>query len=305
LGGNGLVVRLDRKEFMPSINWIQWFKPFRRPVLAAVCVFLLVDCLLVDRLQVVGHVVDKSTGKAIADAWVVVEFYGEKPLINLPIPPHPNNRTTACMGSRLAKTNRFGWFLFDEITINRQLANKSASILVFKPHWLTEAQSTDVSTSLLALPSIARLNLGIGPGEKKVRTRRDQNSDGALLPTSEYMRSEELFDTLSIVMYDACSLPGFELSVVAMRHGVEIAETYDERDRTRSACISARNSIAKANESRAEAKHWFRRFEPDYVWPFDCDNLPFKKPPSPEVLAVEARDRADREARLRAQGEIP
>jgi hypothetical protein len=31
-------------------------------------------------------------------------------------------------------------------------------------------------------------------------------------------------------------------------------------------------------------------------WPFDCENLPFKHQPSPEVLAVEAELEAKRKA---------
>ena len=289
-----------RESLAIAVNRIRiWHARHWRALAITVGTLLLIDWVVVDRLQVVGRVIDRDTRAGIADAWISVTYFGEKPLVNLPVPPHPNSRTTACIGSRIAQTNRWGWFYFDEIAANRPLANKSFRIHAFKGDWIAASAGGDLQSSVFLWPHFKTIVLQHDSGAQ---------IDGPAslvtleLPRHEYARSEEVFSTLRVVTSNPCGRAGLELSEVAMVHALEIAITYGDRDWSRASCLSAKKHAGDLKTARVEL---LRRIEPDYVWPFDCDNLPFKKQPSPEVLAVEARDRADREARLRAQGEIP
>jgi hypothetical protein len=179
------------------------------------------------------------------------------------------------MGTRITRTDTGGRFLFDELTFNRPRANKSAYILIFKPGWVATARSTPISSTLF-LPSQMTLtqSLSRGPGRQQRKTIGWPEDLVATLGPSEFTRSDEVFETLTIAGHRFCEPIGTEASVAAMKHALFIAKTFTERERVRATCALAAEHARLAASGSA--------------WPFDCNNLFFKHQPTDQVLAAEA-----------------
>lgn len=242
--------------------------------LIAVSVVLAIDWIVLDRWSLGGTISAQGSGELLDDVWVLADFSGEQPLISIPYGPHPNHRTSRCMGTRVTRTNRLGRFHFSSLAANRARANKSAFLLVFKPGWIAEMQSAEMSSSVWWRPTPhTRITLRKGPGQRLSTTRRGPGFVWEGLPLDDRFYSDELFGTERVLVeaLSACSSEGVALGVVAMNHGLEIAGTFDERDRMRGACRYARKHASG-----------------HALWPFDCEALPFKKPVSEAVLAAEA-----------------
>lgn len=266
-----------------------WSKAhLRRSIVLGILVLLAIDWVIVDRWGIKGSVFDIVTGHRIADAWVLAEFDGEEPLINIPYGPDPAYRIGKCMGTRLTRTDHRGRFRFDALTFNRPLAEKSAHITVFKSGWLAASASSEISSSLWAISPSISVALNHGPGERQSVRRYQLGDPQSRLPMQEHTRSDELFDTEGVVIEVTakCGSQGLLMAIAAMTHALEIAATYDERERVRAACGYAKKHIS------AETN-----------WPFDCENLQFENPVSDEVLAVEAEVAADRRMRLEKYSE--
>ena len=73
----------------------------------------------------------------------------------------------------------------------------------------------------------------------------------------------------------------------AMEHALDIARTFDERERSRAACRYAKRAAQKFGET----------------WSFDCENPEFRHPVSADVLAVEAEVAASRKQPRQDAGE--
>jgi len=177
------------------------------------------------------------------------------------------------MGLRLTKTDNLGRFHFDTLTFNRALAKKSAFIMVFKPGWLPYAGSSAISSSLVAISPTVHIELTRGPGDT-MRMSYDSQSLPSRLQDHERTFSGELFGTERTVVeaVSRCGPQGLSMATAAMAQALDIASTFEERERVHAACLYANDAI-KA---------------PGHDWPFDCEHLPFKKPVSADVLAVEA-----------------
>ncbi len=272
-----------------AVAWVERYK--RLAGVLVVLVLLLLDWVVLDRWGIKGSVSDATNGHLVADAWIFAVFNGEEPLINIPYGPDPPYRMNKCMGTRVTRTDRLGRFRFDAFTFNRPLAEKSAHIIVFKPGWISSAESSEIATSLWVPSPRARLSLKRGPGERQSMTRRGPGFPWERLPLQERTRSDELFGTQTTVVdvMSRCGHQGLPMARAAMEHALDIAETFDERERTRASCLYAMDAATKFGRS----------------WPFDCENLPFKKPVSAEVLAVEAEVVADRRMRLEKYSKRP
>ena len=235
-----------------------------------------------------GRVVDAQTGRPISGALVLARFRGERPLVNLPVGPHPAHRTGACMGSAIAQTGATGLFVVDEFVLNRALAGRSVFLLVMKPGWVATRASARTGGSLVSFPSFTKFSMREGPGARRdTRSHTPGSPELSLLP-HELTSSEELFEVLQIASLEPCDDAGLRFSVIAMEYALEVASTFDERWRTRSACGLARASIAKINGGSLRRDSGFGRFKKELSWPFNCEELHFKHSPSPEVLSVEA-----------------
>ncbi len=256
----------------------------KRTVVLTVLVLLLVDWVVFDRWGINGSVADATNGALIEGAWVFAVFNGEEPLINIPYGPDPRYRMDKCMGTRVTRTDSLGRFRFDAFTFNRPLAQKSAHIIVFKPGWIASTESSSIASSLWALSPKVRISMTRGPGERQsVRQYRPDDAQ-ARLPTSEHSFSSELSGAARVVVraMSRCGYQGLPMARAAMEHALDITTTFDERERIRASCRYAANAAMRFGRS----------------WPFDCENLPFKKSVSSEVLAVEAEVVADRRMRL-------
>lgn len=258
-----------------------WAK--NKPVLVGSIVVLtiyLVDLGVVDRWQVGGVIQAANTHDGIAGAWVVADFRGDELLLNSPFQPHPKHPTSKCMGTRLAVTDQYGRFRFNLLTLNRPLTHKRAKLLVFKPGWISHADSSPIKSSLFALDGGVPIALTRGPGASR-STRSFMDQSAAALQPAEKQRSDELFKTLRALSQIKlmCEYQP-EVAVAAMTHALNIAQTFDERERARSACRGVTRRLASL-----EDKH---------EWPFDCDNLAFKHEPSAAALALEAELEAKR-----------
>ncbi len=252
-----------------------------------VLLFFLIDWTLIDKWVVHGHLVDAETGAPIPGAWVMADFRGEEPLVVFPAPTHPPSRTEACMGTRAVRTDQLGAFRISVFTWNRPLADKSVYVMGFTPGRLVLVEDVAIGTSILSEGPKIRMAMGSGPGETRFTTVNREGDPALRLPQSERGYSDELFSTLRVLAHQACE-PQFALQMkeVAMKHAIGIAKTFDERERVRRWCRTVRF------DSNLEAK----RASTVFQWPFDCENLPFKHQPSPEVLAVEAELEAKRKA---------
>lgn len=271
-------------------SWLAWAKVSPALAIALVVISLAVtDVIVLDRWGVKGTVSDAVTGNLIEDAWVLAQFGGEEPLINIPHGPDPLYRTGKCMGGRLVKTDHLGRFRFDSLAFNRPLANKSAHLVVFKPGWLTGTEDSEIASSLWTLSPQVRFELKRGPGERLQVTKPGPGFPTEKLPLYERTRSAELFSTTHLIVkaMSVCDPVGLPMASAAMERALEIAKTYDERERTHAACLYAKSAAVGAKRE----------------WPFDCEHLPFKKPVSAEVLAVEAEVAEDRRMRLKKFGD--
>lgn len=245
-----------------------------------------VDWIAIDRWQTKGTVRDSESGEPLPDTWILATFSGEAPLINLPIPPHPNHRRSECMGTQAVRTDENGQFRFNHLTYNRSLANKWARIVVFKPGWIAASADAPMRSSLFARTPIGpNLSLTLGSGQSRSATAWPPNVR-ARLPSIEFSYSEELFATLRVVAQARfiCGSAGDDVLIAAMDHAISIAKSFDERFRTRGRCHRAAVILGRR----------------DSAWPFDCDNLGFKHQPSALVLAVETDLRAQRKTRQKA-----
>lgn len=241
------------------------------------------DWVIADRWQARGLVVDSTSNAELSSAWVLVKFDGESPLIRLPIPPHPLDRTSRCMGVHLIRTDEQGRFEIDELTPNRALANKSAHATVFRPGWIPVTMRVPLRTSIFALvPQGIRVPLARGPGARHDNAR-SWAAENLRTPvdTQDLSYSDEFFATIRVLSRasSACESEASEMFVAAMSHALDIAVTLDERDRLRAMCLLASDHLA-----------------PSGRWPFDCENLRFKYQPSGEVLKAEAEIAARRSA---------
>lgn len=88
--------------------------------------------------------------------------------------------------------------------------------------------------------------------------------------------SEELFGTLRVAARaaSACEYQS-EMVRSALNHALSIARTFDERERVRVACRGVAKRLASLPK-----KH---------EWPYDCENPPFKHPPSESARALELK----------------
>jgi hypothetical protein len=240
-------------------------------IVLSLCVF---DWIVADRWGIEGNVSDADTGAPLNDVFIFSEFDGEEPLLAIPFGPDPAHRIGKCMGVRLTRSDQLGHFEFDTFTSNRPLANKTADILVFKPGWLTASETSGIASSIWSISPELRLVLKRGPGRRQMVRHYEPNDPQHSLPAHELSHSDELFDATGIVVEVTarCGTEGLPMAVSAMKHALQIAETYDERDLARSACGYARKHAPAESD-----------------WPFECRRLSFQKAVSAAVLAVEAQ----------------
>lgn len=262
-------------------------------LLVLLCLFFFVDWVLVDLWQIRGRVVDEASGNGIPNSWILANFRGEKPLFRLPIPPHPSHRTGACMGAQVTRTNDLGEFSIKRLSVNRALANKDVSIFALKPGWVSNRSYSAISSSLLGWPPSVSIQLE-QPRRRRSHASSTDIGSALALPAHQQTYSNELTSTLILLSEYACGRDGFELYIHAMNHALSIAQTFNERERVMAWCRYSERQTAHYNLRRVEKLRWFLHSEPEYVWPFDCENLPFKHQPSAEVLAVEAELAAKR-----------
>lgn len=255
--------------------------------LAALLAGAALDWVVLDRWQFSGEVRAASNGAAIDNALVLADFRGEKPLVRLPIPPHPQHRTSACMGTAIARTDARGRFLFDELHLNRPLANKTVHITVFKPGWHGYQETFQVRSSLFATPVRAEIAVARATDTKTAVRSNLVASLDSLLSAEEKLLSDELRSTLTVIS-STCDYEGFHVAENAFEHALRIASTYSERARVRGACLYVQSSVERMKAAK-QKRGWQRvRASDTYKWRFDCDQLPFAKPPSPQTAAVEA-----------------
>lgn len=247
-------------------------------LLVVAAVIILADVALLDRWQLRGRVVDADTGRGIADGWVIADFVGSKPLVNLPIPPHPNHRTETCMGQRIIKTDASGRFYINYFTTNRALAAKGATWRTFRGGYISDSSGSVIRSSLLALPpKSTKLLSKAGSGDRFI-AQGTEYLIARRLPALELSASRELLGSLHFASALGCGSSYTAPHIDAVHYAISIAQTFNERMRVRATCREIRDQIAIADRGQP--------------WPFDCDNLPFKYEPSPEVLAVEAEIKA-------------
>jgi hypothetical protein len=255
--------------------------PKRRAALLGIFLIFGVDWMLLDRWQVRGVVIDADTNEGIGEAWVIATFHGQTPLVNIPVPPHPNHRRTECMGAVAGKTDSNGRFGISRLTRNRALAHKTASLIAFKEGWIASWTDTPYRSSIISFPPAAQeLKLTKGPGAY-LTAASYIGAISSRIPESEFSSSEELRQAIFFAFYQWCGEPRSEGHIAALAHAISMAKTLNERDRVRAGCRAMTTLIDNGTH-----------------FPFDCDNLPFKHEPSPEVLAVEAEIKA-REAASR------
>ena len=252
-------------------------------------IFVMFDWGVVDRWGAKGAVFDAVSGAPIEDAWVFATFDGETPWLRIPLGPHPSHRKGRCMGTRVTRTDRNGRFGFDVLTFNRALANKSVSLVVFKPGFLATSGYSSLSSSLLGLSPHVRLSLRAGPGDRVQTTKRVPEFPWSRLPAEERTRSDQLFGTqITIIeVVSKCGGDGIRMARAAMAHALDIARTFDERERARAVCRYASDAAQKFGET----------------WSFDCENPEFRHPVSADVLAVEAEIAASRKQPRQDDGE--
>jgi hypothetical protein len=258
----------------------------RSPVRVGIyCLLALygIDLTLVDRWQVKGQVFDQNTSQPVRDALVLAIFEGQEPLINLPLPPHPNSRYGVCMGFRSARTDHNGQFRFDVLAGNRALANKSAFIQVIATGRLREVTTTGIHSSIFLWAPNTRISLKTN---QEVRNQASPNVIPELsskLPGHEFTFLEQISELTGVLMQDFCGDPEPEIVEEAMYRALTIAQTFNERSKVVGACRFARRKTRVTMQSKVWK--WFSK--PTYQWPFDCDNLKFEKEPSAATLEVE------------------
>jgi hypothetical protein len=214
---------------------------------------------------------------------VVLDVYGSEPLINLPLPPHPNHRSEKCMRQLTTKTDAAGRFYINYFWTNQPLANKNAGWMAFKAGYIASRGRSPMRSSVFATPpSAATVVLETGPGER-IKAFQPTYFESARLPETQQTATRELMRSLTFATTIGCNTSHTRPHLEAFHHALAIAQTFDERMRVRSSCLGIKSAIERRGGSKP--------------WPFDCDNLPFKHQPSPEVLAVEAEIRARTAAR--------
>lgn len=255
--------------------------------LSVLALLLTIEWGILDRWQLTAQVKDSTTGNNIPGAWILFDLLGEKPLVRLPIPPHPRHRTRECIATRAIRTDVGGRFKFSELMLNRALANKSAHIIVFKPGLLTSTKGIKLSASLLASSPFVMFNLAADDGRRRETNIYPASYPAGRLPLVERTYGQELFSAEGFLL-DAASACTVDVEVLsaAMQHILQIAETFDERERARAACGYVEKRLASNHRAPISPA----------AWPFQCDNLPFKKEPTAEVVAVEAQLTAKRRA---------
>jgi hypothetical protein len=256
-----------------------WAK--REPKQAALVLSCLafLDAAVLDRWGLRGRTVDIQ-GRSISGVWIVGVFYGKKPLINLPLPPHPKPRQDTCMDVKITKSGPFGFFSFDELTFNRPVAEKHVYLIAFKEGWLDRTGSTSIASSLFSISPMNSIVLTPGPGKRRTALVNSATLTAALSP-HELTFSEEFFSTTTVIdlsLSQHCGSAGIPVAAFAMQRALQIAETFDERVRARATCRGAKSDISRMIRDKEAAKR---------LWPFDCKNLAFAKSPSKETLAME------------------
>jgi hypothetical protein len=257
----------------------QWIKSNPKQAALVVLCIIILDTALLDRWGLRGRVTD-AKGRSISGVWIVAVFHGKKPLINIPLPPHPTPRRDTCMDIRITRSGPFGYFSFDELTFNRPLAQKYAYLLAFKPGWLDESGSTSIASSLFSVSPMHSIVLTRGPGARRSALVNPARLIAAL-PPHELTFSEEFSSTTAVIhgtLFRDCGSAGIPVAAAAMQHALNLAETFDERRRAQSSCLGAESDIRRMTHDKEATKR---------LWPFDCRNLPFAKPPSEEALAME------------------
>lgn len=272
----------------------QWTKNNPKQAALVVMCIIILDTALLDRWGLRGRVVD-ANGRSISDAWIVAVFHGKGPLINIPLPPHPRPRSDTCMDIRITKSGPFGYFSFDELTFNRPLAEKHAYLIAFKPGWIDHTGSTPIASSLFAVSPLYSITLTRGPGDRRSALINPSHLVAAL-SSHELTFSEEFSSAEGVMMESlsqSCGTGGVPVAVLAMKHILQTAETFDERERAGASCLSAERNISEMTQSEKATRK---------LWPFDCKNLAFAKPPSKEALAME---RALREQNPHSHEKLP
>lgn len=246
-----------------------------RAVVSILIAYLVLNWVVVDRWQLQGRVESDTAQQGLPDAWVLATFWADEFLINVPFQAHPRRGTAECMGTGLAKTDHRGRFEFDELALVPPLLSKRARIVVFKPGWTSEASSSLVTSDLLAMSPTITLPARRASGETQLTTKYSDEFVAGL-DIDEQKRSDELFDA-SRVVFAATSACEYQHEIVraAMAHLLNIARTFDERERVRVAC-------------RGVVKR-LRAIPGKHDWPYDCENPPFKHQPSESARALEAK----------------
>lgn len=253
-----------------------------RLVVCTVLGALIADLFLLDHWGISGQVED-DYGRAVPGALILAEFVGQSPVVLLPVPPDPPSRRELCMESRIVETDEFGNFSLSVLTRNRFMTGKSAHLLVYKPGFNTHSLSVSISSSLFLRAPSYNIKLTRATNSRNESTW-SQNIMDRMQPLEVTYADSLLASTFVVTEgISACGRAGLPLAIRAMQYSIESASTFDERDRARSACGFARQRL----------QHYEYGLE---QWPFDCDNLPFKHQPSPEVFAVEAELAAKRKA---------
>ena len=258
--------------------WI-WVKSEPKRAALVLLFLALLDAAVLDRWGLRGRVAD-AKGGSISGVWIAAVFYGDEPLINIPLPPHPKPRREACMGISITKSGPLGYFAFDELALNRFLAKKHAYLVALKPGWLNHSGSTSIASSLFSVSPMESIVLAPGPG-RRLSALVNQPRFVAGLPQYELTSSEEFFSATSVIdlsLSHGCGSAGIPVAAAAMQHALNIAETFDERRRAQSSCLGAESDIKRMNHDNAATKE---------LWPFDCRHLTFAKSPSKEALAME------------------
>jgi hypothetical protein len=273
-----------------------------RLILCGAIGLALADFVLLDRWQVEGRVLDER-GAPAAGAHVLVRFVGQKPLINLPVPPHPNHRHGVCIGSREVVTDKKGRFRVDVVTLNRAVANKSANIEVLAHDQIRSVTGAEMHSSLFAWAPNAKITLS-PPIEARIAGRV------FLVPhlthrlgEHEWTYSREVADLAAVISRYPCGrddLP--EVSRYAMERALSIAQTFSERNLVAVACRGARKWL-KTRQAHA-GERWWNWGRVEDSWPFDCENLDFKQKPSDAALEVERILRESRQQRQRSQAAV-
>jgi hypothetical protein len=230
------------------------------------------------RWAISGHVIDEGSGRPIAGVSLLLTVSGEERSL-----PDVAADHDVCVDTVVVTTDAHGEFGVARRTPNFQLAHRFVDVAVLKPSPMTGSKSVPISD----WDGAVRTDIYVSNAGSK---RWSFPANGAANDGSPESQQSLLRMTTNLLDVarnaEVCNHSGWPFVLEAFDGGVAHANTRAEKEYAIGACESLQKSAARFNSRRYELKYWRRRWEPDYEFPYKCDDSLFVHAQSSQAVST-------------------